>query len=222
MSNQAPRTVPFLFDFISHNAYLAWVKLRRLEAEHTFLLEPVPVLFAGFLKANHQRGPAEIPAKAHWMIRDVVRKAVVENIPLQPPAAHPFNPLPSLRLCSVEMTMAERRRLVDALFSEIWANAADAGNKETLERSLSRAELLGVISLADAETLPAKQRLRDQTEAAIAAGHFGVPAMSLGKQRFWGFDDIPHLIDALDGKDSLAGQDWAAWESVRPSAQRKL
>ncbi len=50
------RTLRFYFDYISTNAYLAWVRLPELRERFDLRIEPVPVLFAGFLEANGQLG----------------------------------------------------------------------------------------------------------------------------------------------------------------------
>ena len=55
----APR-VRFYFDFISHNAALAWFRLQHLSVDWGFTVQPVPVVFAGFLKEYNQMGPAEV------------------------------------------------------------------------------------------------------------------------------------------------------------------
>ena len=57
-----------------------------------------PVLFAGLLKHHGQLGPAEIAPKRDWTYRQVLWLAHAHGIPLQMPAAHPFNPLALLRL----------------------------------------------------------------------------------------------------------------------------
>lgn len=56
-------TLHFYFDYISHNAYLAWTQLDALCKKHDLVLQPVPVLFGAMLKANGQLGPAEIRAR---------------------------------------------------------------------------------------------------------------------------------------------------------------
>ena len=91
-------TIRFYFDYISSNAYLAWTQLFALAEKYGAEVEPVPVLFAGLLKAHGQLGPAEVPAKALWMARNNLRKAARLALPLNPPAFHPFNPLLALRV----------------------------------------------------------------------------------------------------------------------------
>ena len=84
------RALRLYFDFISHNAYLAWTQIHDLAARHGRTVEPVPVLFAALLGAYGQLGPAEVPPKAWWMAKNVLRKATLLGVPLRPPASHPF------------------------------------------------------------------------------------------------------------------------------------
>src|SRR5512145_1473206 len=97
------RTLRFCFDYISSNAYLAWVRLPELRQRFDLRIEPVPVLFAGLLEANGQLGPAEIRPKARWMAKNNQRKAGILGVRLRPPAFHPFNPLVPLRVSSLDL-----------------------------------------------------------------------------------------------------------------------
>jgi 2-hydroxychromene-2-carboxylate isomerase len=68
----------------------------------------------------------------------------------------------------------------------------------------------------------AKARLRAQTDAAIAAGVFGVPTMIVDGELFWGYDDWPYLELYLAGKDPLPPGEMAKWTTgPRPSAVRR-
>src|SRR5215468_9222768 len=107
----AAATVRFYFDYISSNAYLAWTQLPRLAERHGAAIEPVPVLFAGFLEAFGQLGPAEVPPKSLWMGKNNLRKAVLLGVPLHRPAFHPFNPLLALRASSLRLDAATRQAL---------------------------------------------------------------------------------------------------------------
>ena len=48
----ASRTLRFIFDYESPNAYLAWTELPRLEETYGLSLDLVPVLYAGLLDAH--------------------------------------------------------------------------------------------------------------------------------------------------------------------------
>src|ERR1700694_5840015 len=93
------RTVPsadWYFDFVSPFSYLQCEQLPTLE--RSVRIRYRPGLFAGLLKAPGHKGPAEIASKRRFTYRFVVWQAAKLGIPLKFPAAHPFNPLPLLRL----------------------------------------------------------------------------------------------------------------------------
>ena len=200
-TSKAP--IRFYFDYISSNAYLAWKVLPALAAKYGHTLEPVPVLFAGLLNAHGQMGPAEVPAKSYWMWKNNLRKAKLLGIPLHPPAFHPFNPLLSLRVSSLDMSEDERRRIVDALFDAVWAEHLHVSDREVVARVLDGAGLSGKDMVARASEDAVKQRLRRQTDDAIASGVFGVPTMLVAAELFWGYDDLPYLERYLAGTDPL-------------------
>ena len=217
-----PAKLYFFFDFLSHNAYLAWRKLPEIALRHELALEPVPVLFAAMLKAHGQVGPAEVPPKSRWMLWNVLRKAQLHGIPLAPPRTHPFNPLLPLRLCCCEMPKEQRLDLIDRLFRATWAESRAVESPDTMREVLLEAGLDAERLLAEALADPAKLRLRDNTDAALAAGVFGVPSMLAGGELFWGFDDLEFLEQALRGADPLGADRsrYDAWLSIKPSAQR--
>src|SRR5882757_9432220 len=96
------RTVPsadWYFDFISPFSYLQCEQLPALE--RSVRIRYRPVLFAGLLGAHGHKGPAEIASKRRFTYRFVVCQAAKLGIPFKFPAAHPFNPLPLLRLAIV-------------------------------------------------------------------------------------------------------------------------
>lgn len=214
------RKLHFYFDYISHNAYLAWTQLPALVEAFDLSITPVPVLFAGLLNANGQLGPAEIPPKVRWMTRDVLRKAKSLNIPINPPASHPFNPLLSLRVTCLEMAGAERWRLIDALFKATWVDGLDVSASEVVTQVLDSIGLDGDAMVEQASSPSAKQQLQTNTAAAIEMDVFGVPSMRVDDQLFWGFDDFEHLRQYLAGDDPLEREEYARWENIRASSQR--
>jgi 2-hydroxychromene-2-carboxylate isomerase len=218
-----PGKLYFFFDYISHNAYLAWHKVPALAARHGLRLAPVPVLFGAMLSHYRQVGPAELPAKSRWMLWNVLRKARLHDIPIAPPASHPFNPLLPLRVsCALDDTAA-RTRLVDRLFRATWAESRAVNEPETLRALLRELGLDADALLAAAAGEPVKQRLRENTDGALAQGIFGVPTMAVNGELFWGFDDLEYLEMFLSGRDALGADRsaYAAWMNVRPSVERR-
>jgi len=216
------KTIQFYFDYISSNAYLAWVELPKLAARYGVDVEPVPVLFAGLLEAHGQLGPAEVRPKALWMFRNNLRKAALLGIELRPPRFHPFNPLLSLRISSLDLPDEQRNALISLLFEGVWVREQHVSEPETVAALASEAGLDGTALVAEAQAAPAKGRLRQQTDDAIARGVFGVPTMIVGDELFWGYDDLPYLEMLLAGKDPLDASKAGEWmREPRASARRR-
>lgn len=216
-----PQRLYFFLDFVSHNAWLAWHQIGALVERHGLVLEPVPVVFGAMLKAHEQLGPAEVPPKRDWMIRNVLRKARLGGIPIAPPASHPFSSLLALRLVCCELSPTARVDLCTRLFRAAWAESRPLQDPATLTAILQEAGLDAAALLAQAQAGPAKSRLRDHTESALAAGIFGVPAMRVRGADFWGYDDFEHLERHLRGEEPVVDADLDPWRRVRPSVERR-
>ncbi len=216
-----PRRLDFYFDYISSNAYLAWHRMPELRKRFGIEVVPVPVLFAGLLEEFGQLGPAEVPPKALWTWRNNVRKAALLGIPLRPPRFHPFNPLLPLRVSSLPMTASEREALIGALFDAVWARGLHASDPDVVAAVAREVGLPAIELVAAAQSPDAKARLRTQTDDAIRAGVFGVPAMRVGREVFWGYDDLPYLELVLAGQDPLPAGERGHPERPQASARRR-
>jgi len=223
MSDTGARTpLRFYFDYLSSNAYLAWVALPALAERFGRRIELVPVLFPKLLEAYGQLGPAEVPPKMRWMARNNLRKAKLLGLTLRPPAFHPFNPLLALRVSSSDLEDDARARLVSGLFRAVWTDRRHASDPDVVAAIANEAGLDGAALVAAAQTPEAKQRLRAQTEAALAAGVFGVPTVIVDGELFFGYDDFGFLERFLAGEDPLDTAEAAYWTGPqRPSAMRR-
>lgn len=211
----------FYFDYISPNAYLAWHELPALLAGHGILVEPVPVLFSAVLEACSQRGPAEIPTKMQWMVRNILRKAKRLNIPLRPPPSHPFNPLLPLRISCVPLPAERKAALVGAIFAATWANGVDVSSPVDLANALGASGIDTNGLMQQSELPETKALLRENTSAAIQRGIFGVPSMVVQDNLFWSYDDFADLDAFLSNQDPLPEEEVRGWSALRASASRK-
>lgn len=212
--------IRFYFDFISPYAYLAWTQIHALAARHERAVVPVPILFAGLLNAHGQKGPAEIPAKRAYLFKDITRLAHRFGVPATPPPAHPFNPLLALRVSSLPMEATQRRALIDRLYAATWGGGPGVTDPAVIAVAATEAGLDGAAVVREAESPEAKDRVRRQTEEAIAAGAFGVPTMVVGKELFWGVDSLPHLELFLEGRDPVEPDILARWAHLPAAANR--
>ncbi len=198
--------ITFYLDFISPYAYLAFEQLPEALRGISYSVDYRPVLFAGMLKHHGQLGPAEIAPKRDWTYRQVMWLAQSLNIPMQMPASHPFNPLPLLRLaiaCNTPATGLANRYVCETIFRQVWRSGEDAGNMERIE---ALAAQLG--SAHDLKSDEVKNCLKNNTEAAIAQGVFGVPAFAVGDKIFWGLDALPMLRDCLSDASWFQNGEW--------------
>lgn len=186
------KTVRWYFDFISPYSYLQHEVLSRVAAKAR--IEYRPVLFAGLLNHHGQKGPAEIPAKKQHTFREIVWRAHQHGIALNLPAAHPFNPLPLLRL---SIALDNRPEVVRALFRHVWVEGHlpdDTVALQALCDSLGESD-----ARASMDRPEVKVALRTNTDEAIAAGVFGVPSLVVDDQVFWGFDMTDAALAWLAG-----------------------
>jgi 2-hydroxychromene-2-carboxylate isomerase len=213
----------YYLDFISPYAYLGWPQARALAERCRVELRPVPVLFAAMLDAYGHKGPAEIEPKRLYTFKHVTRLAHDLGLPLRPPPGHPFNPLLALRVASLPRPLPEEQlRTVDVLYALVWAKGVGATDPAVVAQALEAAGLPGAAMVEEAGTPAAKERVRMQTEDAIARGVFGVPSMEVERtgEIFWGQDALPHVERHLAGEDPVTPEWLARWKDLPKAAVR--
>jgi 2-hydroxychromene-2-carboxylate isomerase len=202
------------FDFVSPFAYLHSRQLGGLDG--LIELEPRPVLLAAMLQHWGQKGPAEIPGKRVYSYRYLCWLAKSRGIPFRMPQTHPFNPLPYLRLAIAARC---ERRAIDAIFEAVFTWGEDPASPAMLER-LARA--LGITDAAAAIASPeVKDRLRKNTDDAIASGAFGVPTIVVDGEIFWGEESLGMLRDYLGNGAGFMSEDMRRLAAIVPSATRR-
>jgi 2-hydroxychromene-2-carboxylate isomerase len=176
------------FDFISPYSYLQFEAYPELLGA----AELRPVLFAGLLNHWGSKGPAELPAKRLQTYRYTFWVAGRYGIAMRYPPAHPFNPIPALRLA---VALGCSHEAVKAIFEFIWKEG-----RSVADEWAALAERLGM-EVAAADALIAEPRTKDALAAngrrAIARGVYGVPTFDTGKELFWGLDATDMLFDYL-------------------------
>jgi 2-hydroxychromene-2-carboxylate isomerase len=220
MTPTASTDLHLYFDYISPNAYLAWKQLPALARRFRRRVVPVPVLYPGLLGAHGLLGPMEVPPKARWMKKDILRKTRRLGIPFAPPPSHPFNPLLALRVSSLPMPEDTLVRLINELFDATWGGGPGVTDPGTVAALAAEAGLDGPEAVVAAGRQEAKDLLRRRTEDAVRDGIFGVPTVQVGEELFWGFDDFGSLERYLSGSDDLDEATLQSWHAIRPSAQR--
>lgn len=189
------------FDFVSPFSYLHWQKVKALPQADQITL--VPIAFGAVLHHLGTLGPAEIPAKRRAMYRHLLWQAQRDGVPLRFPPGHPFNPLAALRLC---LAAGVSQQSVDVLFNWLWrdGHAGDSAAALALPGAmLDIADVAVAIGAADV-----KEQLHRNTDAAIAAGVFGVPTLSIDGELYWGNDAHDLMQAVLADPGVVRGGEW--------------
>ncbi len=207
----AATEVSFVYDVISPFAYLALPRLPELPAQVRY----VPVLFAGLLQHFGQLGPAEIPSKRRFTYRFALWRARRLGLPMRMPPKHPFNPLAALRLI---LAAGNDARAAATVLDAVFRDGRDVSDPAVIAEL---AQALGVAAPAQALAREEiKQRLRANTDWAIARGVFGVPTLVIGGEIFWGHDAIDMALDYLNTPQAFADPAMQAADSLPIGAAR--
>ena len=196
MSRVPPGQIEFWFDFASTYAYLSAMRIAELafEREVTVLWRPF-LLGPVFQAQGWDTSPFNIyPAKGAYMWRDMERLARLRGLPFMHPDPFPQHSLLAARVALATRDVPKIPAFVRSVFSAQFGDGRDISNPETLRICLERAGLpLDLIEMA--KSADTKQRLRDQTDAAVGFGIFGAPSFRAGSELFWGDDRLEMALD---------------------------
>ena len=206
------RPVTWYFDFVSPFAYIGLHRLKELPADVS--IEYRPILFAGLLNHWGQKGPAELATKRRYTYRWSDWWARSLGIPFRYPAGHPFNPLHHLRLA---IACGSTPDAIRTIFDAIWTSGAEASDPGRFEALLNE---LG-LPAERLETAEIKNKLRSNTEEAIARGVFGVPTFEADGELFWGADSVDYLKAFLADPAVVRNEEVRRLDGLPVAAARK-
>lgn len=191
------KNIDFWYEFASTYSYPAAMRAEKVANQagvevrfRPFLLGPV------FGSQGWTDSPFNIyPVKGRYMWRDMERICEAEGVPLkQPPFRFPQNGLKAARLALVGEGEGWIGDFTRAVYTANFAEQRDISDDATLALVLSK---LGVNPEAAAKAANApenKDKLKAQTEEAIARGLFGAPSFTVGDELFWGNDRLEQAV----------------------------
>ncbi|WP_042296545.1 2-hydroxychromene-2-carboxylate isomerase [Paraburkholderia bannensis] len=193
------KTVEFYFDFGSPASYLAWTQLPAIAAQSNAQLIYRPILLGGIFKASNNASPAAIPAKGAWMRVDLTRFARRYGVQFEYNPHFPINTLMLMRGATGLQMQDEAlfRRYVDVVYRAMWAQPRNMADPATIGEVLSEGGLDAAQLLHLVESPAVKEKLKQDTEAAVARGLFGAPTMFVGDEMFFGQDRLDFVKEAL-------------------------
>lgn len=189
------RSIDFYFDFSSPYGYIASHRIDDIAARHDRSVTWRPYLMGAVFKINH-RGPLpQQPLIGDYACRDFVRSARLYDVPFRMPDRLPISGVAPSRayywLYDQDPGLA--KSLARTLLAAYFVNGQDISDAEQVA---AVAESLGVDRAPVTTALQdpsIKDRLRQETDAAIARGVFGSPFIIVDDEPFWGNDRLDQV-----------------------------
>lgn len=193
------RTVEFLFDVGSPYTWIAALALPGVAARTGARIEWVPMLLGGVFKATGNHSPAEIPAKGRWTRIDLERQAARHGAAYTPNPHFPVNTLALMRIATglVLRRPQDLARYLDAVFHAMWVVPRNLNEPAEVGAMLTAAGFDPADLMALANDPEVKERLKANTERAVARGVFGAPSFLVGDELYWGQDRLGDVEAAL-------------------------
>ncbi|MBI5164162.1 MAG: 2-hydroxychromene-2-carboxylate isomerase [Magnetospirillum sp.] len=194
-----PAAIDFYFDFASPYGYFAAARIEALGARCGRPVAWKPIMIGSAFKASGNVPLVEQPLKGPYCRRDWDRLSRLWQVPYRFPEPFPVVALaPSRAFWWLSETRPEAAvPFARAIYAAYFAAGRNIG--EVAVTAAVAAELgLDGSALAAAVADPVwKQRLKAETEAAIARGVFGSPFIIVEDEPFWGADRLEMVEEWL-------------------------
>lgn len=192
------KSVEFFFDFGSPTTYLAWTQLPKIAVAAGAEIVWRPMLLGGVFKASGNQSPVSIPAKAQYMLQDMARFAQRYGVPMNFNPHFPINTLTLMRGAAGYLGTAQFQPYLQAMFSALWVEQKNLGNPNVLAEVLTAAGLDPVEFERLTHDEAVKQRLKSNTDEAVARGAFGAPTFFIDDELHFGQDRLDFVAAALN------------------------
>lgn len=183
-------------------AYLGHDKLREIAAKHRAAIRVLPVDLARVFAATGGLPLAQRPKpRQDYRLLELSRWSEFRVLPLHPqPKFFPVDALPAAKLIIAADASYGAERALDlagAIMHAVWAAERDIADLATLVALADEVGLPGAMLAPASMTDTIATRLDANTQAALAAGAFGVPTYVIDGEPFWGQDRLEFVERAL-------------------------
>jgi 2-hydroxychromene-2-carboxylate isomerase len=194
--------VEFHFDFGSPNAYLAEFALAAIEQRTGVKFDYVPVLLGGVYKATNNMSPAEslrgIKNKPEYQALETRRFLQRHHITTF--KSNPFLPVNTLML----MRGAVAAQFEDmfepyfrAAYHHMWADPKKMDDLGVFRDAFMSSGIDIDRLIARAQQDDVKKKLIENTNDAVSRGTFGSPTFFVGKEMFFGKDQLRDVEESI-------------------------
>ena len=202
-----PLKVEFLFDFGSPNAYLAELVLPGIEWRTGVKFEYVPVLLGGIFKGTGNMSPFDslrgIKNKPEYQALETQRFIRRHNITKF--RQNPFflvNTLMLMRGAVAAQFEGTFEPYFRAAYHHMWEEPKKMDDLETFRNAFISSGIDIDRLIARAQQDDVKKALIDRTTDAVNRGAFGSPTFFVGKEMFFGKDQLRDVEESIDEQTS--------------------
>ena len=196
------KTVDFIFDFASPNAYLVHKVIPEIEARSGAHFNYIPCLLGGIFKATGNQAPmiafGGIKNKPEYDALEMQR--FITRHKLTGFNMNPHFPVISLMLVRGAL-VAERdgylMQYIDAMVDAMWEQGLKLDDAEVLHKALADAGFDADKIMTDMGDAAIKAKLLENTDAAVARGAFGIPTFFVGDEMFFGKERLGQVEELL-------------------------
>jgi 2-hydroxychromene-2-carboxylate isomerase len=201
----SPTAPQFMFDFGSPNAFLSHEAIPAIEKRTGATFEYVPVLLGGIFKATNNKSPAETLAgvKNKREFHALETERFVKRFAVKPYTMNPFFPVNTLHLMRAAIAAQLEgvfEKYVEAAFHHMWSEPKKMDDPEVAIKALTSSGLDGAKLLARAQEPEVKAKLIENTQAAVERGAFGSPTFFVGKDMFFGKEQLREVEELVSRK----------------------
>jgi 2-hydroxychromene-2-carboxylate isomerase len=195
-----------MFDFGSPNAFLSHEAIPAIEKRTGVKFEYVPILLGGIFKATHNKSPAESLAgiKNKREFHAIETERFVRRFHVKPYKMNPFFPVNTLNLMRAAIAAQFEglfEKYVDAAFHHMWGDEPKKmDDPEVALKAFSASGLDAARLFARAQDADIKAKLIENTQAAVERGAFGSPTFFVGKEMFFGKEQLREVEELVSGK----------------------
>ncbi len=195
----------FMFDFGSPNAYLSHEAIPAIEKRANVKFEYVPILLGGIFKSTNNKSPAEALAgvKNKREFHQIETERFLKRFNVRPYVWNPFFPVNTLNLMRAAVAAQLEgvfEKYVEAAFHHMWREPKKMDDPEVAAKALSSSGLDGAKLLARAQEPEVKAKLLENTQSAVERGAFGSPTFFVGKEMFFGKEQLREVEEMASGK----------------------
>ena len=195
----------FMFDFGSPNAFLSHEAIPAIEKRTGVKFEYVPILLGGIFKATNNKSPAETLAgiKNKREFHALETERFVKRFHVQPYTWNPFFPINTLNLMRAAVAAQIEgvfEKYVEAAFHHMWREPKKMDDPEVAAKALSASGLDATKLFARSQEPEVKAKLIENTQSAVERGAFGSPTFFVGKEIFFGKEQLREVEELVSGK----------------------